>query len=169
MFSNLSKNSHFFILEKSDGLKLIEAVVDSIAQPHPRYNNPSQPFGQLGMETVVDVTVRAGDDVREFKDLPTNQAVATYNGSTFVTDSREAALAEVEGIERSSRQIIESVPYHESVLSDCDSVKARLNPQLAKEKQQAEKIASLEGKISGIESSQTKMMGMLERLLGSKP
>jgi hypothetical protein len=74
--------------------------------------------------------------------------------------------AEVEGLLRSSKQIIESVPYHEKVIEACDTMLRELNPQFAKEKEQEEKIGMLEEKMVGIEGTLNDMMGMLSKALG---
>lgn len=49
-----------------------------------------------------------------------------------------------------SRQIVDSVPYHESVITHCDEILKELNPQLAKEKLHEEKIGALEGQVKGL-------------------
>jgi hypothetical protein len=74
--------------------------------------------------------------------------------------------AEVEGLLRTSRQIIESVPYHEKVILSCDEMLRELNPQFAKEKEQEEKIGMLEEKMGNIEGTLNDMMGMLSKALG---
>ena len=40
----------------------------------------------------------------------------------------------------------------------------QLNPQIAKEKEHAEKISKLEGKVSGMEGKLDRMMGLLEQV-----
>ena len=88
------------------------------------------------------------------------------SGNVVVSDSKEAMSAEVEGLLRSSKQIIESVPYHEKVIESCDTMLRELNPQFAKEKEQEEKIGMLEEKMVGIEGTLNDMMGMLSKALG---
>jgi hypothetical protein len=77
--------------------------------------------------------------------------------------------AEVEGLLRTSRQIIESVPYHEKVILSCDAMLRELNPQFAKEKEQEEKIGMLEERMSNIDDKLNKMFDLLSDTLERKP
>lgn len=65
-----------------------------------------------------------------------------------------------------SRQVVESVPYHNKVVEACDGMLKELSPQFAKEKRQEEKISVLEEKIGGIEASIGDMKQMLTQALG---
>lgn len=65
---------------------------------------------------------------------------------------------------RTSRQIVESVPYHEKMLTDCEAILRDLNPQFAKEKEREEKIEALEGKMDSIEGALDKIQSMLANL-----
>jgi hypothetical protein len=77
--------------------------------------------------------------------------------------------AEVEGLLRTSRQIIESVPYHEKVILSCDAMLRELNPQFAKEKEQEEKIGMLEERMGNIDDKLNKMFDLLSDTLERKP
>ena len=139
-----------------------------MSNPQPKFNQfPStQPFGQN--ETVVDVTVKVGEQTMEFKQLPSNLSIAN-SGTVVVSDNREAMIAEVEAMLASSRHIIESIPYHQSVLVACDEMMTMLNPQIAKEREQERKIGELEAKMGGIESALNQIVGMLSASESSKP
>lgn len=165
MFSGIRQNSLFYILEKGDELKLNIGQVVSVSNPQPRYNQfqTTQPFTQPDM--VVDVKVKVGEEIQEFKQLSANQSIAN-SGNVVVSDSKEAMSAEVESLVRTSRSILESVPYHEQVLVSCDWILRELNPQFAKEKEQEEKIGALEEKMVGIEGTLGEMMSMLSNALG---
>lgn len=58
------------------------------------------------------------------------------------------------------------MPFHEKVISSCDGILRELNPQLAKEKEQEEKIGVLEQKVSGVENTLTDIKEMLSKALG---
>lgn len=155
-------------MDKNDGLKLKIGHVQSVSNPMPKYNNNqfniNQPFGQT--EMVVDVTVKFGEEICEYKQLPANATIVNsgING-IIVSESREAMNAEVEGIRRNSQQVIESLPYHEKTIQECDEIVSILNPQIAKEKEQEAKIGALEAKMGNIEGTLSSMMGMLSNLV----
>ena len=75
--------------------------------------------------------------------------------------------AEVEAMLRTSRQIIDSVDYHKRVIESCDKMLRELNPRFAKEKEQEEKIVSLENKMNGVENTLGDIKEMLSKAIGA--
>ena len=146
-------------------LKIGQVV--SVSNPQPRYNQfgNSNAYG-VQPEMVVDVKIKIGDETVEFKQLNANASIAN-SGNVVVSDSREAMSAEIEGMMRNSKHIIESVPYHEKVLVSCDTMLRDLNPNFKKEKEQEEKMSALEGEVTGIKETLTEMMTMLSSALGT--
>jgi hypothetical protein len=116
------------------------------------------------METVVDVKVKLNDEEVDFKQLPANGQIAN-DKNLVVSDNKEAMSAEVDTMLRQSKAILESVDYHKRVVDSCEGMLLQLNPQIAKEKEQTEKINKLEGKVSGIEGKIDKMMGWLQQTM----
>lgn len=170
MFSGLRQNSLFYILEKNDGLKLKVGHVVSVSNPQPKYNNhqyiPNQMLSQT--EMVVDVIAKVGEETFEYKQLPANASIANFGSNGIVvSESKEAMNSEIDGILRNSQQVIDSVPFHENNIKECEAIIKILNPHIAKEKEQEEKIDKLEERMGGIEGTLTNMMGMLSGLVGS--
>lgn len=170
MFSGLRQNSLFYILEKNEqGLDLKIGQVVSVSNPQSRYGQyGTAPNYAPQQEMVVDVKVRLGEDNLDFKQLPAINNIAN-SGNVIVSDNVEAMNAEVDGILRTSQQVIESVPYHETIIRTGDNIKRQLNPRFAKEKEQEEKIGALEEKMGGIEDTLNNMMGMLSKALNKNP
>ena len=167
MFQGLRQGGMFYILEKSDDISLKIGQVISVSNPQPRYNQfGNTPSFGTQPEMVVDVKVKVGEETMEFKQLNANMNIAN-SGNVVVSDSKEAMSAEVEGLMRNSRQIIESVPYHEKMVVSCDAMLRELNPAFAKEKEQEEKMSMLEGEVTGIKETLGEMMNMLSSALGT--
>ena len=168
MFSGLRTNSLFYILEKGEKPVLKVGQVSSVSNPSPKYGQyPTTPmFGQQ-METVVDVSVKVGDETMEFKQLPSNLSIANLGQNVVVSENKDAMNAEVEAMLRNSRGILESVSYHESVIASCDSILRELNPQLAKEKAQEEKIVGLEDQMGKLSIALSSIQDMLAQALNS--
>lgn len=166
MFSGLRTNSLFYILEKGEKPVLKVGQVSSVSNPSPKYGQyPTTPmFGQQ-METVVDVSVKVGDETMEFKQLPSNLSIANLGQNVVVSENKDAMNAEVEAMLRNSRGILESVSYHESVIASCDSILRELNPQLAKEKAQEEKIVGLEDQMGKLSIALSSIQEMLAQAL----
>lgn len=169
MFQSLRQSNIFYILQKGEKPELKVGQVLSVSNPQPKYGQyvPGQAFGQ-NVETVVDVSVRVGEETMEFKQLPANLSIANFGqNGVVVSENREAMNAEVESMLRTSRQALESVPYHQEVIASCDIILRELNPQLAKEKQQEEKIGVLEQKVSSVENNLLDIKDMLSKALSS--
>lgn len=169
MFQSLRQSNIFYILQKGENPELKVGQVVSVSNPQSKYGQyvPGQVYGQ-NTETVVDVSVKVGEETVEFKQLPANLSIANFGANgVVVSESREAMNAEVESMLRISRGVIESVPYHEKVASCCEAILRELNPRLAKEKEQEEKIGALEQKVTGVENTLTDIKDMLARALDS--
>lgn len=167
MFSALRQGNLFYILDKGDSPKLNVGYVVSVSQPQPKFNATYQPFG---MDNTVDITVKVGDENQEFKQLPGHLSIANFgNSNIVVSETREAMCQEVDTMLRTSKQIIDSVPYHEKVIGSCEEMLKELNPQFAQQKDQEEKISKLETKVGGIENKLEDIKTMLSAALKEKP
>lgn len=165
MFSGIRQGNLFYILEKGEDLNLKIGQVISVSNPQPKYNqfNTTNAFSQP--EMVVDVKVKVGEESLDFKQLNANMNIAN-SGNVVVSDSKEAMSAEVESLLRNSKQIIESVPYHERVVASCDVMLRELNPAFAKEKEQEEKIGALEQRMGHIDGKLEKVLELLSDTVG---
>ena len=163
MFQGLRTNSLFYVLDKGENPSLQIGQVVSVSNPQTRYPSFNNGFTPQPMETVVDVKVKLGDEEVDFKQLPANGQIAN-DKNLVVSDSKDAMSSEVDAMLRQSKAILESVDYHKKVVDSCEGMLLRLNPQIAKEKEQAEKISKLEGKVSSMEGKLDKMMGLLEQV-----
>lgn len=164
MFQGLRTNSLFYVLDKGENPNLRVGQVVSVSNPQTKYPTFNNGFTPQPMETVVDVKVKLGDEEVDFKQLPANGQIAN-DKNLVVSDNRDAMSAEVDAMLRQSKAILESVDYNKRVVESCEGMLQQLNPQIAKEKEQTEKINKLEGKVSGIEGKIDKMMGWLQQTM----
>ena len=164
MFQGLRTNSLFYVLDKGENPNLRIGQVVSVSNPQTKYPTFNNSFTPQPMETVVDVKVKLGDEEVDFKQLPANGQIAN-DKNLVVSDNKDAMSAEVDAMLRQSKAILESVDYNKRVVESCEGMLQQLNPQIAKEKEQTEKINKLEGKVSGIEGKIDKMMGWLQQTM----
>lgn len=166
MFQGLRPNSIFYVLDKSGEPTLKIGQVISVSNPQPKF--PYQP-GQFNpqLETTVDVKVKMPDGEAEFKQLPSNGQIAN-SGDLVVSESREAMSAEIEAMLRHSREVLESKEYHEKVVTNCEQMLGVLNPQIAKEKAQEQRIVNLEADMNGMKGTLSNIETMLQRALNKK-
>lgn len=164
MFQGLRTNSLFYVLDKGENPNLRIGQVVLVSNPQTKYPTFNNGFTPQPMETVVDVKVKLGDEEVDFKQLPANGQIAN-DKNLVVSDNKDAMSAEVDAMLRQSKAILESVDYNKRVVESCEGMLQQLNPQIAKEKEQSEKINKLEGKVSGIEGKIDKMMGWLQQTM----
>lgn len=173
MFSALKPGNIFYIKEHEGNRHIVKVgSVVSVTPPQPvqsntPYSNPTYGMPSFNMETIVDVRVRCGEETYEFKKLPSNLSLTIYEG-LIVSDNRDAMFAELESQYRTSKQVLDSIPYHEGFIESSDDMFKVLNPDFAKKREQEEKIALLENKITGIEGTLGDITTMLTQALNNK-
>ena len=154
MFSTIRQGSTLYILEKGQDLNLRVGQCTNIQNNYSTY---------LGNNTV-DITVKCANDLLEFKQLPAALSTATYN-NTIISDTRELISQEVENLIKSSKQIIDNIPMHKSIVEKGEIILTQLNPQFAQQKEQEQKISNLETKVGSMESKLDDIATMLTKVL----
>ena len=155
MFSALRQGSVVYILEKGENPVLKVGQVVSITQP-----NYSSNFLMNG--STIDINVKVNNQNMDFKNVPSSQSVANYNNAV-ITETKELMSNEVDNMLQSSRSIVDSVTYHNNIITSCESILKELNPRFAKEKEQDEDINNLKDKMGGIESKMDKILVLLQK------
>ena len=98
----------------------------------------------------------------DFKNVPSSQSVTNYN-NVIITETKELMSSEVDNMLQSSKSIVDSVAYHNNVISSCENILKDLNPRFAREKERDEDISNLKNKIGGIESKMDKILTLLSK------
>ena len=160
MFSTLRQNSQIYILDKKGSPVLKKSVVESVS---PQRSRTGSFYGQP-LDMVVDITVNVDGTKEEFKNIPASLNIAN-DGNLVISESKEAMSTEVDSMLSISKQILESVDYHQEVIKKCEQILKDLNPQFAKDKLQEEKINSLEERMGGVEDTLGDIKDMLSKVL----
>lgn len=155
MFSALRQGSVVYILEKGENPVLKVGQVVSITQP-----NYSSNFLMNG--STIDINVKVNNQNMDFKNVPSSQSVANYNNA-IITETKELMSNEVDNMLQSSRSIVDSVAYHNNIITSCENILKELNPRFAKEKERDEDINNLKDKMGGIESKMDKILSLLQK------
>ena len=168
MFQAIRQSSLFYVLDKG-GEKPTLKIGQVISVSNPQQKYPNYIPGQTpSLETTVDVKVQVDDQQVNFEKLPSTAQIVNFgNEGVVVSDSKEAMCAEVDAMLRHSKGIVESVDYHRGVISSCEEMLTRINPQIAKEKQQEQEIKSLKTEVSGMKGTLSNIETMLSKALGS--
>lgn len=157
MFSGLRQGTALYVLDKSKEPKVIQGFVERMSAPHPLYPNynPSVSFG-ANLQTAVDITVKLGDDRKEFVGVPCTATIHSY-GDYVLSESKDSMIQEVTSMLENSKSIIANVEQHKSNVSACEKILKELNPIYAKEQERDEAIDNISGRMDRIE-------GILARL-----
>ena len=160
MFSTLRQNSPIYILDKKGSPVLKKGIIETVS---PQRSRTGSFYGQP-MDMVVDITVSVDGSKEEFKNIPASLSIAN-DGNLVISESKEAMSTEVDSMLSISKQILESVDYHQEVIKKCEQILKDLNPQFAKDKLQEEKINSLEERMGGVEDTLGDIKDMLSKAL----
>lgn len=168
MFGSMTEGSALYILRKGDkdnAPKLHVAYVTKRSEPVNANGTPAMNFG-MPMDTFVNVEAQSGEETYKFDALKAKDAYRVYSEqNTVIADNPEPIIREVEAMNRVSAQVLDTVPYHQSVVDLREAWMCMLNPQLAKEKEQEQKIGALEDRMSGMEGTLGDIKDMLAKAL----
>ena len=164
MFSGLRQGAALYVLDKSKEPKVIQGFVERISAPHPLYPNynPSVSFG-ANLQTAVDVTVKLGDDRKEFVGVPCTATIHSY-GDYVLSESKDSMIQEVTSMLENSKSIVANVEQHKSNISACEKILRELNPTYAREQERDEMIDKISGRIDRMED----ILARLENKLTSQ-
>lgn len=146
MFQGLTQGATVQVLYRNIP-RVADGRVISISTHMPTFN-PQQPMAMMN-GPVTDITVQIGNETIPFAGLPANGVVANFpEKGLFLATDRSAVLREVEAMAAASRQVLESVPAHQKMVSDCEALLIELNPELKKDAEQTREMASLRNEVA---------------------
>lgn len=156
MFSALSKNSVFYILDKNGKPNLkVGKVTNTTINP--------QCYGLTNQE--IDIVVDVNGDSYEFKKIPANISIVSPSNGIVISDNVDDMTKEFETMIKISQQAIDSIDYHRGVIDSKDEILSILNPRFAKEREQENKLNSLEGRVGNMEQGIDDIKVMLSKIL----
>jgi hypothetical protein len=156
MFSNLSKGSVLYGLDTKGEVKMFTATVDSISLPRPKYMQNT--FGQLP-EMVLDIVANVNGERKEYKEVPTNNVIADFGPDTFVlSDTKDSLMNYVASMLQNSRNIVNSVDKHKSLITQYEKVLGELNPNVANDNA----VKELRGQVESMQSQMQEMLSLLK-------
>ena len=163
MFQNLRENDAIYVIDKTGVPYLKIGQVLKVGSPIAA--TPTQTNGLLmGLNQQMEITVRANVDGQEgnFAHLLTNENVHDY-GNMVVTESREAALSEIDKIRMKSQGELDRREINEQTVDACEEMSKTLNPTYAKEKERDEAIDKLSGRLDNMEGSIAQILKILNK------
>lgn len=158
MFSTLRQGSQLHILHKSATPYVELGTIETVSNL-PMYgyypNLPAFPM---------DISVRVGEKVTTYQQLPSNAESAetterTTGEQVFIACSKEVLNTELQSMRQKSYDTINSVPYHEQRIKVLDTLISQLNPEIAEKQQQAQEINDLRAQIASMHELISQLQG----------
>ena len=162
MFSTLRKGASIYILDRSARPEVKVGSIDNVTMPRPMYPtyNPAVSVG-TNMQTIVDITVRVGDEKKEFS-VPSNLSIHTY-GDYTLSENKEAMISEVDSLLQQSKDVIDSVDKHKAAITAYEDILKSLNPVYAREQERESRIDSLSQQVGDMQSTLKRLESILLR------
>ena len=159
MFQALRPNNQIYILHKDKPILDVGTII-SVSVPTPKY--PMQPMFGQPQEMVVDIVAKVNNQDVTYQKIPANLDVADFgNNSIVLSDNKAAMNSEIMCLKQRSIDVINSIDYHQNLVSECDKLLTELNPDLAEKRAQKERIDSLESQISALMDMNKQLMARL--------
>ena len=128
----------------------------AVTFPRPRFNTQNT-FGQIP-ETVVDIVANVNGERREFKQVPSNNAIADFGPDTFVlSDTKDSLMNYVSSMLQNSRNIVNSVDKHRALISQYEHVLGELNPNVANDNA----VKELKGEVADMREQLAEALALL--------
>ena len=153
MFSTLRKGATVYILDRSADPTVNVGYIENVSTPHPMY--PTY------MQTVVDITMRIGNEKKEFS-VPSTLTIHSY-GDYTISESKEAMIQEVDALLQDSKNVINSVDKHKKSIESYESILKELNPVYAKESERDSRIDNLAEQVDSMQDTLKRLESFLLR------
>ena len=157
MFSTLSKGSVLYGLDRTNKIKWFTASVERVTPT--MGTTPSNMFGQLP-EVRLDIVCNINGVQKTFQQVPSNNAIADFGDSSFViADNKDSLFNYVKTLKDKSKSIVNSAPYHESLLPQYDDVLNELMPGSANN----DEVKALRSEVGSLKSQLAEAISLLKQ------
>lgn len=156
MFSNLSKGNVLYGLDRRDKIKWFTASVEQVT-PTVSKTVPNT-FGQFP-ELRLDIVCNINGEQKEFQQVPSNNAIADFGDKSFViADNKDSLYNYTKTLKENSKKIVDSAPYHESLIPQYDEILNDLIPGSA----ETGKVKALEEKVDSLTAQLAEAISLLK-------
>ena len=155
MFSNLSKGNVLYGLDRRDKVKWFTASIENVT---PTVSKTTQMFGQMP-ELRLDIVANINGEQKTFQQVPSNNAIADFGDKSFViADNKDSLFNYVKTLKQTSKNIVESASYHESLIPQYDEVLNELMPGSANN----DEVKALRSEVGSLKSQLAEAIALLK-------
>ena len=144
-FQNLRNNHQIYILHKDDIPTLEIGKVTAVSLPVPKYGNNS-----MYNDLVLDITVEVDGKTLNFQKIPSTSEIADFGNNIVLSTNKDAMNNELMSMKQRSLDIINSVEYHQRIISGCDEILQSINPEIAEKQKQEQENRELREEINSL-------------------
>ena len=157
MFSNLSKGNVLYGLDRRDKIKIFEGTVEKVT---PVYgNNQNNMFGQLP-ELRLDIIVTINGEQKEFKQVPSNSAIADFGEKTFIiADNKDSLYNGIKKLLKESEKVVQDAPYHDSLIPQYKDAMNELMPGSATS---SDEVKALKEEVGSLKTQLAEAIALLK-------
>lgn len=148
MFSSLSKGSVLYGLDTRGEIKLFTGSIERVTPPIPI--NVQNTFGRMP-DMVVDIIAIVNGERKEFKQVPSNNAIADFGPNAFVlADNKDSLINYINAGLQESKNIVNSIDKHKARITQYENVLGDLNPSSndSAVKELREEVGSLKAQLA---------------------
>ena len=157
MFSTLSKGNVLYGLDRTDSIKWFTASVENVTPTIGNQN--SSMFGQMP-ELRLDIVCNINGERKTFQQVPSNSAIADFGDKSFViADNKDSLYNYIKSLKDKSKAIVESAPYHESLIPQYDNVLNELMPGSAGN---SDEVKALKDEVGSLKSQLAEAISLLK-------
>ena len=155
MFSNLSKGNVLYGLDRRDKVKWFTASIENVT---PTVSKTTQMFGQMP-ELRLDIVANINGEQKTFQQVPSNNAIADFGDKSFIiADNKDSLFNYVKTLKQTSKNIVESASYHESLIPQYDEVLNELMPGSANN----DEVKALRTEVGSLKSQLAEAIALLK-------
>lgn len=151
MFSNLSKGSVLYGLDKRDGVTLFTATVDNVSIALP--NMMGMPLGQSTLNIKATVKGKQGD----FLNVPSANAIYDM-GNMVLADNKESLMNYATMELQNSKSIVNSIDTHKKLIEQYEHILSDLNPSISGNAE----VRELKSEISDLKAQLSEALSLLK-------
>lgn len=158
MFSNLSKGNVLYGLDRHDKIKVFTGSVEKVTPVYSKVQNNM--FGQMP-ELRLDIIATINGEQKEFKQVPSNSAIADFGDKTFIiADNKDSLYNGIKELLKVSENIVESAPYHKSLIPQ---YKEALNEIMPGSANNNEEVKALKDEVGSLKSQLAEAIALLKK------
>jgi len=157
MFSNLSKGNVLYGLDRRDKIKIFTGSVEKVTPTYGKVQNNM--FGQFP-ELRLDIIATVNGEQKEFKQVPSNSAIADFGDKTFIiADNKDSLYNGIKELLKTSENIVESAPYHETLIPQ---YKAAMNELMPGSANSADEVKALKDEVGSLKAQLAEAISLLK-------